>query len=66
MSVYCDDLITSTVETIPVSASGYTENIENQETTPTVLEQMNEKMYQYANLCNQLYEECKKLSGGKQ
>lgn len=66
VSVYCDDLITSTVETIPVSASGYTENIENQETTPTVLEQMNEKMYQYANLCNQLYEECKKLSGGKQ
>lgn len=64
VSVCCDDLITSTVETIPVEASGYTENIENQLMTPSMMDQMNEKMYQYANLCNQLYEECKRLAGG--
>ena len=41
VSVYCDDLITSTTETLQVIGSGYTENIENQEKTPSVLEQMN-------------------------
>lgn len=41
VSVFCDDLITSTIEVIPVVASGYTENVVNQESTPTVLEQMN-------------------------
>jgi hypothetical protein len=58
VSVFCDDLITSTTEVIPVIASGYTENIENQQTTPTVLEQMNQLMFQYANLCNNIYKEC--------
>ena len=38
VSVFCDDLITSTPENIPVVESGYTENIVNQEATPTVLE----------------------------
>lgn len=61
VSVFCDDLITSTVETIPVSTSGYTENVVNQESTPTVLEQMNQLMYQYANLCNDILKECQQV-----
>jgi hypothetical protein len=61
VSVFCDDLITSTTEVIPVVASGYTENIENQEKTPSVLEQMNQLMYQYANLCNEIYKECQRI-----
>ena len=61
VSVYCDDLITSNTVSIPVEASGYTENIENQESTPTVLEQMNELMYKYASLCNDILKECREV-----
>ena len=61
VSVFCDDLITSTTEVIPVVASGYTENVVNQENTPTVLEQMNQLMYQYANLCNDILKECQQV-----
>ena len=62
VAVFCDDLITSTVVAIPVSGSGYTENIVNQESTPTVLEQMNQLMYKYATLCNDIYKECEKIN----
>lgn len=58
VSVFCDDLITSTTEVIPVCASGYTEKIENQNSTPTVTEQMNTLMYNYAKLCNDILKEC--------
>lgn len=58
VSVYCDNLITSSVESIEVEQSGYTENIENQKTSPTVLEQMNQMMYNYARLCNDIYKKC--------
>ena len=61
VSVFCDDLITSTTEVIPVVASGYTENIVNQESTPSVLEQMNQLMYKYASLCNDIYKECQQV-----
>ena len=61
VSVFCDDLITSTTETIPVFDSGYTEEIVNQETTPSVLEQMNQLMYKYADLCNNIYKECEQI-----
>ena len=61
VSVFCDDLITSTIETIPVIASGYTENVSNQETTPTVLVQMEQLMYKYASLCNDIYKECQRI-----
>ena len=63
VSVFCDELITSTVETIPVFDSGYTEEITNQETTPSVLEQMNELMYKYASLCNDILKECQNVEG---
>lgn len=61
VSVYCDDLITSTTETLQVIGSGYTENIENQEKTPSVLEQMNQLMYKYASVCNEILLECQKI-----
>lgn len=61
VSVFCDDLITSTVVALPVEGSGYTEDIVNQETTPTMLEQMNQLMYKYAELCNDIYKECEKI-----
>lgn len=61
VSVYCDDLITSTVETIPVKSSGYTEKIVNQEATPSMMEQMNQLMYKYASLCNDIYKECQQI-----
>ena len=61
VSVFCDELITSTTVSIPVEPSGYTENISNQETTPTVLEQMDALMYQYASLCNDILKECQKI-----
>jgi hypothetical protein len=38
VSVFCDDVITSTKVSIPVEDSGYTESISNQEATPSVLE----------------------------
>lgn len=63
VSVYADNLITTNSVSIPVLKSGYTENIENQRTTPSVMEQMNEKMYQYAKLCNDIYEAIKKEGG---
>lgn len=65
VSVYSNDLITTNTIDIPVARSGYTENIVNQNPTPSVMEQMNEKMYQYAKLCNDMYEEIKKMKGGK-
>ena len=61
VSVFCDDLITSTTEVIPVSASGYTEKIENQPSTPSVIEQMNTMMYKYATLCNNILKECEQI-----
>ena len=42
VSLFCDDLITTTVVVVPVKASGYTDDITNQE-TPSVNEQL-EKM----------------------
>ena len=65
VSVYSNDLITTNTIDISVARSGYTENIVNQNPTASVIEQMNEKMYQYAKLCNDMYEEIKKMKGDK-
>ena len=61
VSVYSENLITTNTVDIPVAPSGYTENIMNQLATPSVMEQMNEKMYQYAKLCNDIYNACKNI-----
>lgn len=61
VSVFCDDYVSTNKVEIPVLDSGYTENIENEEVTPTVLEQMNTIMYRYANLCNDILKECQSI-----
>ena len=61
VSVFCDDLITSTTVSIPVEDSGYTESISNQEATPSVLEQINTLMYNYASISNDILKECQKI-----
>ena len=61
VSIYCDNMITTNEVNIEVGPSGYTENIENQKATPSVMEQMNQLMYKYTSLCNEIYKECKKM-----
>ena len=61
ISVYSNNLVTTNMVTIPVGASGYTENIENQPNTPSVLEQMNALMFKYASLCNDMYKACEQI-----
>lgn len=61
VSVYCDNLITTNQIQIPVGPSGYTERIENQQVTPSVMEQMNQLMFKYADLCNKIYKECERI-----
>ena len=61
ISVFCENLITTNAVEFPVVASGYTNNIVNQPTTPSVLEQMNTLMYKYANVCNDILKECKRI-----
>ena len=61
VSVFCEDYITTNTVDIPVIQSGYTENIENQAATPSVMTQMNTLMYKYANLCNEILKECEKV-----
>ena len=61
VSVFCDDLITTNPVSLNVLKSGYTENIVNQKATPTVLEQMNQLMYKYASLCNEIHKDCERI-----
>lgn len=61
ISVFSGNRITTNTVEINVDASGYTENIENEKITPTVMEQINNLMYKYASLCNKMVEECEKI-----
>ena len=61
VSVFCDDYVSTNKVDIPVIDSGYTENIENEQSTPSVLEQMNTLMYKYASLCNDILKECQNI-----
>lgn len=61
VSVFGEDYITTQAVDVPVKQSGYTTKVENQPATPQVLEQMNQLMYQYTNLCNDIYKECQKI-----
>lgn len=49
VSVFCDELITSTMETIKVDPSGYTENIVNQESSGqiTLDKMIDERIQEY-------------------
>lgn len=61
VSVFSNDLITTNSVDIPVLKSGYTDKIENQEATPSVLEQMNSLMSKYAYICNNILQDCEKI-----
>lgn len=61
VSVFAEDYITTNTVSIPVKPSGYTKEIENQLATPAAIDQMNTLMYNYANLCNEILKECKKI-----
>ena len=61
VSVYGGDLITTAPLMIRLKPSGYTTKIENQETTPSVLEQMNSLMARYAKICNQILQDCEQI-----
>jgi outer membrane receptor for ferrienterochelin and colicin len=61
VSVFAENYITTNTVTVPVKQSGYTENIENQPATASVLEQMNTLLYNYANVCNDILKECQSI-----
>ena len=61
VAVFADNLITTNSVDIPVLKSGYTDKIENQEATPSVLEQMNSLMSKYAYICNNILQDCEKI-----
>jgi hypothetical protein len=66
LSMVCDDRITTNEIAIKLEPSGYTEDIENQKATPSVMEQMNTLMYKYASLCNDILKECQKINEKKE
>jgi hypothetical protein len=61
VSVFAENYITTNTVTVPVKQSGYTETIENQPATASVLEQMNTLLYNYANVCNDILKECQRI-----
>lgn len=61
VSVFSDNYISTNKVEISVLDSGYTENIENEKLTPTVMEQMNTLMYKYASICNEILKECQSI-----
>ena len=69
VSCYCESRITTNPVQISLSKSGYTDNIANQQATPSVMEQMNNYMAQYAHICNSILQDCQKIKeelGGKE
>lgn len=61
VSLFSENGISTNKLIIQVQDSGYTEDIENQESTPSTLEQMNTLFYNYASLCNEILKECEKI-----
>lgn len=68
VSCYCESRITTNLVQVNVKKSGYTEKITNQQTTPSVMDQMNSYMKKYATVCNSILLDCQKIReeiGGK-
>lgn len=61
VALYCGDRITTNIVTIPLEASGYTEEIVNQSTAPTVAEQLDSLMKQYCLVCNSILQDCERI-----
>ena len=68
VSCYCESRITTNPIQVSVKKSGYTEKITNQQTAPSVMDQMNSYMKKYAMICNSILLDCQKIKeeiGGK-
>jgi hypothetical protein len=52
VSVFNHNTVSTNMVEVPVADSGYTEELQNGEATPTVMEQINNLMYKYATLCD--------------
>lgn len=61
VSLYTGDRIVTEVVKKKVIPSGYTENIKNQNVSPSVLEQIDQLMKGYAIICNNILQDCKKI-----
>jgi hypothetical protein len=61
VSVFAEDYITTDTVKIPVKQSGYTEKIENYKPTPSTYEQINNLLYKYTSLCNDILKECQNI-----
>lgn len=61
VSLYCGSRIPTNTVNIALTPSGYTEKIENQKATPSVMEQMNAYMSKYAMVCNAILQDCQKI-----
>lgn len=61
ISLYTSEGLTSTRAKVPVSPSGYVGNIQNENITPDVVEQMNTLFRKYAKVCNQILQDCEKI-----
>lgn len=61
VSCYCGDRITTNEVRIDIISSGYTENIVNQNITPSVIDQANALFKKYAMICNSILQDCGKI-----
>lgn len=61
VSLVCGDRIPTNAVEVKLGPSGYTENIENQKATLSIMEQMNAYMKKYALICNQILQDCEKI-----
>lgn len=59
VSCYCGDRITTNEVRVDVVSSGYTDNIVNQNPTPSVMDQANALMKKYALICNSILQDCR-------
>lgn len=61
VTLYCDDRYTTLPCNIDVVDSGYTDKIENENLTPSTLDQINDLMKRYALICNTILQDCYKI-----
>ena len=61
VTLVCGERIPTNEVEVELGPSGYTEKIENQRATPSIVEQMNAYMKKYALLCNQILQDCEKI-----
>lgn len=61
VTLYCDDRYVTLPYEVEVVDSGYTDKIENEDLTPSTLDQLNDLMKRYALICNTILQDCNKI-----